>query len=273
MKPRLALVLVATATLLLGACGPEEWNPEELALGHTSAHRNALNRGRALYARYCVGCHGEEGDGAGPAARFLDPKPRDFRTGRMKFALVESGQSPNDADYLRVITNGLYGTAMPSFRFVGLEDRQALVRYVRSFYKDPEEGISVGRKLYHGMAQCWSCHPAYLTKDALKANLEEAKLPFSGFRDSMYTAIYKESQWGTKTRVPDFLVHRLRNGNRPEQIVRIIAAGVGGTAMPTWAEALDEEQLWGLAHYVSSLARMRNTEEAFALKKKLLEQN
>ena len=36
---------------------------------------------------------------------------------------------------------------------------------------------------------------------------------------------------------------------------------------------LDEEQLWGLAHYVSSLARMRNTEEAFALKKKLLEQN
>jgi mono/diheme cytochrome c family protein len=35
-------------------------------------------RGQAVYARTCVLCHGENGDGRGKLAARLDPKPRDF---------------------------------------------------------------------------------------------------------------------------------------------------------------------------------------------------
>jgi mono/diheme cytochrome c family protein len=36
-------------------------------------------------------------------------------------------------------------------------------------------------------------------------------------------------------------------------IYRVIAAGVGGTAMPTWDGALEPEKLWAMAIYVQSL--------------------
>ncbi len=35
-------------------------------------------RGKALYERYCIFCHGPMGDGRGESAPYLDPKPRDF---------------------------------------------------------------------------------------------------------------------------------------------------------------------------------------------------
>jgi len=42
------------------------------------------------------------------------------------------------------------------------------------------------------------------------------------------------------------------------------------TAMPTWAGALESDQLWGLAYYVRSIAILRGTPEGKALKDKLL---
>ena len=37
-----------------------------------------LLRGKDIYLRRCAGCHGAKGDGKGPAAEFLAPKPFDF---------------------------------------------------------------------------------------------------------------------------------------------------------------------------------------------------
>jgi len=64
---------------------------------------------------------------------------------------------------------------------------------------------------------------------------------------------------------PDFLFDRIKNGTDEASLVQVIAAGVGGTAMPMWAGALDASQLWGLAHYVRSLALLRATPEGKAL--------
>jgi mono/diheme cytochrome c family protein len=52
-----------------------------------SADENAgsPDRGKAVYTRYCVACHGERGDGAGPSAPSMTPKPRDFRQGTFKW--------------------------------------------------------------------------------------------------------------------------------------------------------------------------------------------
>ena len=47
---------------------------------------------------YCVGCHGANGDGKGPAADMLIVKPRDFTKGIFKFRSTPSGTLPTDED-------------------------------------------------------------------------------------------------------------------------------------------------------------------------------
>src|SRR5262245_2338944 len=49
-----------------------------------AAHKEAgwkLLAGRNLYMQHCIHCHGVTGDGNGPTAKFLNPRPRDYRLG------------------------------------------------------------------------------------------------------------------------------------------------------------------------------------------------
>src|SRR5512139_149221 len=86
--------------------------------------------GKPLYLRECSGCHGERGNGAGPAADYVDPRPRDFTQARFKFRTTKSGQPPTTADILRTIQRGIPGTAMPSFSFLAEEERKKIAAYV-----------------------------------------------------------------------------------------------------------------------------------------------
>ena len=42
-----------------------------------------LVMGKRLYANYCAACHGDKGDGNGPAAKYLYPKPRKLSVSSM----------------------------------------------------------------------------------------------------------------------------------------------------------------------------------------------
>ena len=65
------------------------------------------DKGEAIYAVRCVGCHGEEGDGLGPAAERLNPPPRDFTMGLYKFRTTGFDDFvANDADLMRMIRDG-----------------------------------------------------------------------------------------------------------------------------------------------------------------------
>jgi mono/diheme cytochrome c family protein len=54
-----------------------------------------------------------------------------------------------------------------------------------------------------------------------------------------------------------------------EDLYRVIAAGVGGAAMPTWKGAIPEENLWALAYYVQTLVNLRDTSEGREFKERL----
>jgi mono/diheme cytochrome c family protein len=127
------------------------------------------------------------------------------------------------------------------------------------------EGAARGRALYHGLAQCTSCHPSYLSKQGIDlASRQLTGNPTSDFRDDLYGSVMKESDYGVKLLPPDFTrtdLRSVREGHRLEDLYRIIASGVGGTAMPTWRGVLPEGDLWALAHYVDSLVALRGTEE------------
>jgi len=57
-------------------------------------------------------------------------------------------------------------------------------------------------------------------------------------------------------------------GERAGDLYRVIASGVGGTAMPAWKGSLPEDDLWALVHYVDSLVAMRDRAEAAELRRR-----
>ena len=80
----------------------------------------------------CLHCHGVAGDGNGPTAKFLNPRPRDYRQGKFKFksTLGATGR-PSRNDLKHILEQGIPGTYMPSFVLLGDEKLQLLVDYVR----------------------------------------------------------------------------------------------------------------------------------------------
>ena len=291
MRMKVVRTLLWLALPGLGACGTD-WEPDVLAHGKDSAELSILAKGRDTYATYCVSCHGEKGDGNGPGAKYLNPKPRDFNTCRVKFMSVPAGDLPRDTDLLTTITNGLHGTAMPSFRFVSREEREAVIEYLKTFCTEwarpgraapvpvgadiwavaPKRGIAMGERVYHAYGRCWSCHPAYVERQKIADYLTSFDMPATEFRAELYESQIKDSDWGQKILPPDFLFHRIKTGLDVEALALVISAGVSGTAMPTWAGAMPPEQLWGIAHYLRDLALKRGTPAAVAMRKRLRDQ-
>lgn len=102
-------------------------SPEEL-LADTPAVRE---RGKALFERNCASCHGSAGRGDGPAARGLDPPPRNFTRpeGWKRGTTVPA--------IFGTLEKGIAGSAMGAYEYLPVRDRMALVRYVQSLGSFP----------------------------------------------------------------------------------------------------------------------------------------
>lgn len=106
-----------------------------LSLG-TSADAGALGdavKGKAPFTTYCASCHGEKGDGNGPAGAALNPKPRNFNDKALMASMT-------DEYLLKVITEG--GAAVGKSPLMApwkgtLKDQEIkdVAAYVRSFAK------------------------------------------------------------------------------------------------------------------------------------------
>lgn len=68
-------------------------------------------KGRNFYLANCATCHGSTGDGRGPRAYFINPKPRNFlhSASRKEF---------NRVKLFEMISNGVRGTEMPAWKQV-----------------------------------------------------------------------------------------------------------------------------------------------------------
>ena len=101
----------------------------QAAAGNVWSDRGGKKYG--LYREHCGHCHGITGDGYGPTAEFLNPYPRDYTKGKFKFKSTERSAAPTIADLLRILDDGVPGTAMPSFRLLPPDAKKALVEYVK----------------------------------------------------------------------------------------------------------------------------------------------
>ena len=97
-----------------------------------------IAKGKATFATTCVPCHGETGDGAGPAASALDPRPRNFGEP------FKNGDKPDNV--MKTLTDGLPGTAMVTFAALAEEDRWALTYYVLELRQTLKTGKSPAAK-------------------------------------------------------------------------------------------------------------------------------
>jgi mono/diheme cytochrome c family protein len=136
-----------------------------------------------LYRQQCLHCHGVEGGGDGPTSGpkdhpFLDPRPRDYRRGIFKFTAVKDKARPRREDLFRILDQGVYGTAMPSFRRFSTAERWGLVDYVRM--------LSIRGEVEHNLALACAEDPlsAEAPVETFKevwAKWQEAKSKFVAF--------------------------------------------------------------------------------------------
>ena len=223
-----------------------------------SAQGTEGERGKAVYEKWCAQCHGDTGDGEGPAAHYMLPRPRDFTRAMYQVRTTASGELPTDADILRAIDDGLPGTAMPGWKTrLSNQDRQAVAAYLKTFStffegatpqpldfgKAPgggDEAIRIGRLMYDSIG-CQKCHGA------------------AGRGDGKSTAEL-DDDFGNPMVAADLTQSWLFNGGATvEEIYRRLRTGLDGTPMPSFSDLLDQkyltdQELWRLAQYVRSLS-------------------
>jgi cytochrome c oxidase cbb3-type subunit 2 len=101
-----------------------------------AANARLLELGKQTFQKQCAPCHGVNGDGQGPAAYLLYPKPRNFVAGRFRLISTWDG-APTDEDVFKTISRGMPGSAMPSWAHLTEETRWGLVHYVKSLVQNP----------------------------------------------------------------------------------------------------------------------------------------
>ena len=206
-----------------------------------------MEQGRLLYAAWCVPCHGEAGDGAGPAAALLEVPPRDLTRGSFRFRSKPLGEPADDADLFRTLTLGTgIGAAMPSFAFLDPEERWALVLFVKDLAPSTRgsalriespapapgpsaradaEAVALGARLYAAWG-CAACHGAQGEGKTLDPRERIAHV--TGDDEPVVRA--------------SDLRHACarRGGGSAAAFERALRFGVGGT-MPSFAEVLGRE--------------------------------
>jgi mono/diheme cytochrome c family protein len=264
----LVLGCAAVAATLFGvACSsePHPFKEAQTFAGNSeypegiTVDAKTLNDGYEAYTHYCYACHGEKGDGKGPASYGLRPPPRDFTKGIFKFARVTSSDElPHDTDFYRIVRGGLHGSAMLPWDIPQVE-LEKIIHYIKTFAPDkfqkkkkkrgstemelvktlepfevPEdpwagkeaEGIALGKDLYHLKAECLNCHPSYGGKQevyelSVAANKRDPAFSvLKGFREDPNGSVAKDSEaYGVRLLPPDFLFHPVRSATDPHNVV------------------------------------------------------
>ncbi len=211
-------------------------------------------QGKAVYEKKCLLCHGEKGDGAGPGAPLLDPRPRDFTKGKFKIRTSASGQAPTDADLFRIISEGMPGTSMPGWKVLPEKDRWNLVAYLKTFAPEAfkaapklaalpkevassKESLARGKEMFEGI-ECNKCHG-------------------TGGRGDGPSAPELKDDWEQPVRPANLTKPwNFRGGATTREIATRLATGLMGTPMPTFIDSVEKpEDIWHVANYVMSLGR------------------
>jgi cytochrome c oxidase cbb3-type subunit 2 len=250
------LLVGAAALLLVAASQAQITSYEEKDRLNTDAHVGNIT-GHAKnaaedYRRYCVGCHGELGDGNGENAQWVDPKPRDFTLGVFKCRSTLTGTLPTDKDLYDTIGRGLDRSNMPVWNTFTKQQLADLVAWIKHFsprFQKEKPGtpiaipaepevtpgrVKAGQEVF-ARAQCWKCHGVEGMANGPSA---------STLTDDLNRPIQ---------------AYNFTDGSRPkcgstdQDIYKIFMTGLDGTPMPSYADNIKPDEAWDLVFYLRTL--------------------
>ncbi len=218
-----------------------------------------VSRGKELFEKKCLGCHGKFGNGRltaddkvstnfNDAYHFLNPQPRNFTLGVFKSRTTPSGALPRDEDLFRTVTRGIRkGQIMPAWgdpaNGHGLteQDRWDLVDFIKTFsdrfqkeevpppieipvppypsLKAAPPELLREGKLVYRVLQCWTCHGMTGKGDGPSA---------SALLDDFEVPI----------RPFDFTTGNFKFGDSPADVYRTFNTGLTGTPMPSFYDTI-----------------------------------
>lgn len=214
------------------------------------AEKTDFELGKSLYAVHCASCHGVKGDGQGPVASYLFPKPRDLTSGVFKYRTTR-GPIPSDIDILQTLKKGIPGSSMPGWDLLGTKEWGLILAYIKSFsprFQEAQPGASFevppepkvtlksiqeGETLFAEKG-CVGCHGA-------------------DGRGEGSVAMHLKDVWGDRVLPRDLKKGLLKWGNTPKDLYRTLALGIPGTPMPSYENTFTPDQLWSLVHYIQSI--------------------
>src|SRR5882762_2516903 len=238
----------------------QQWMGMQSHVGKLTGHAGDA---KGDYRRYCVGCHGELGDGNGENFPWLDPKPRDFTLGVFKCRSTPTGTLPTDEDLFNTIARGLVTSNMPQWNTFTSQQRADLVAFVKHFSPrfqtekpgeplpiPPEppitpERVKAGQEVYNRV-QCWKCHGVEGRGNGPSASTltDDQSRPIApyNFHDEI----------------------RFKCGTTDQDLYKIFMTGLDGTPMPSWSDNIKPDEAWDLVFYLRSLQPMKSKEKEFA---------
>lgn len=219
---------------------------------HVGKYTGHAANAKANYRRYCVGCHGTEGDGEGENTPWLDPKPRNFTLGQFKCRSTPSGSLPTDQDLYDTLGRGLDRSVMPVWSQLTNQDKVDLVAYVKHFSSkwttekpgaiiqvpaEPEitaDRVKAGQVLFQKL-ECWKCHGVEgrangPSSDTLTDDQNRPIKPYN-FTDGS----------------------RPKCGSTDQDIYKIFMSGLDGTPMPSFMDNVKPDEAWDLVFYLRTL--------------------
>jgi cytochrome c oxidase cbb3-type subunit 2 len=223
---------------------------------------SSTESGKVIYNKYCVICHGEKGDGKGlvgivhRAQRkgvVANIYPRDFTAGIFKFRSTPTGSLPTDEDLLRTITKGVPRSGMPGHGDVTLEERKAVIAYIKTFSKRWNEEKSSAESIKINMPSWVGSEESIKKGEQLWNDVQCSDCHGNEGRGDGPSAFKLKDNWGDQILPFDFTSGPLKGGDKIEDVYRTFVTGLDGTPMPSYADSLDEEQRWHLVSYALKL--------------------
>lgn len=225
-------------------------------------------KGRQVYLQHCAACHGTTGDGNGPAAVWLYPRPRDFSAGLFKIKSTPGQSLPTDQDLVDSVSRGLAGSSMPSFSYLSEQERRDVVSYVKELTVSVD---STGKRVnrFAEAAKSGATAEPVVVPPEPPIGVKELALGRDTYQKMQCTLCHGETGAGDGPQVPtlkdasglpirprDFNTGLFRGGHTGKDLYLRIHNGLPGTPMvPYGPDVLKPEERWAIVHYVQSLRR------------------
>jgi len=250
-----------------------------------------LTTGRAVWRTQCLQCHGPAGGADTATAALLNPRPRDFGRGIVKFTGTPAGAPPRREDVERSVRRGLPYTAMNGFDALPEAALQSVVDFTwwllirGAVWNDArvrmQSGAAADAALAaaaEAVAAAWDSARVLRLEvpsappDSSAARARGAALfadPLTGCatchaadgggRGPLVWSAAEErwlltDAWGIPAQPRDLRKGQYHGGGRPEDLFRRVHAGVKGTPMPGAGARLTPEQIWDLVAHLRALA-------------------